>query len=80
MCSVLACVSCTPQALVRAAAAGPVVYAGTGIRKHGSLVIIKHDDTFITARGHNSVLLVKDGDGVGRGLPIAEVGGNDKCA
>ncbi|BFG80516.1 peptidoglycan DD-metalloendopeptidase family protein [Paraburkholderia terrae] len=66
-----------PGELVRAAAAGRVVFAGTGIRKYGALVIIKHDSSLITAYGHNSVLLVKDGDAVAQGQPIAEVGVSD---
>ncbi|MFP3556926.1 peptidoglycan DD-metalloendopeptidase family protein [Paraburkholderia sp. SIMBA_049] len=63
-----------PGELVKAAAAGRVVYAGTGIHKYGALVIIKHDKNLITAYGHNSILLVKDGDAVAQGQPISEVG------
>jgi lipoprotein NlpD len=59
---------------VRAAAAGRVVYAGTGIEAYGPLVIIKHDDTLITAYGQNSRLLVQEGDAVQQGQPIGEVG------
>ncbi|MEX3933855.1 peptidoglycan DD-metalloendopeptidase family protein [Paraburkholderia phymatum] len=59
---------------VRAAAAGRVVYAGTGIEAYGPLVIIKHDDTLITAYGQNSRLLVQEGDAVAQGQPIGEVG------
>lgn len=59
---------------VRAAAAGRVVYAGTGIEAYGPLVIIKHDDQTVTAYGHNSKLLVKEDDAVSQGQPIAEMG------
>ncbi|MBN3765755.1 peptidoglycan DD-metalloendopeptidase family protein [Burkholderia sp. Ac-20365] len=59
---------------VRAAATGRVVYAGTGIEAYGPLVIIKHDDTLITAYGQNSRLLVQEGDAVTQGQPIGEVG------
>jgi lipoprotein NlpD len=59
---------------VRAAAAGRVVYAGTGIEAYGPLIIIKHDDTLITAYGHNGALLVKEGDAVAQGQTIAEMG------
>ncbi|WP_144113340.1 peptidoglycan DD-metalloendopeptidase family protein [Paraburkholderia sp. BCC1886] len=59
---------------VRAAATGRVVYAGTGIEEYGPLIIVKHDDSLITAYGQNSTLLVKEGDAVTQGQPIAEVG------
>jgi lipoprotein NlpD len=63
-----------PGDQVRAAAAGRVVYAGTGIEAYGPLVIIKHDDTLITAYGQNSKLLVQEGDAVAQGQPVGEVG------
>ena len=59
---------------VKAAAAGRVVYAGTGIHAYGTLVIIKHDDRTVTAYGHNSRLLVSDNEAVSQGQTIAEVG------
>lgn len=59
---------------VKAAAAGRVVYAGSGIEAYGPLIIIKHDDSLITAYGQNSTLLVKEGDAVTQGQPIGEVG------
>ncbi|MDQ7981824.1 peptidoglycan DD-metalloendopeptidase family protein [Paraburkholderia sp. SARCC-3016] len=59
---------------VRAAAAGRVVYAGTGIPAYGPLVIIKHNDSLITAYGQNSKLLVQEGDAVTQGQPVAEAG------
>ncbi len=59
---------------VVAAAAGVVAYAGNELRGYGNLVLIKHDDGFMTAYAHNSVLLVKRGDHVLRGQVIARVG------
>jgi lipoprotein NlpD len=59
---------------VRAAAAGRVVYAGGGLIGYGQLVIIKHDDTFLSAYGHNSELLVTQGQEVARGATIASMG------
>jgi lipoprotein NlpD len=64
----------TPGEQVKAAAAGRVVYAGTGIEAYGPLVIIKHNDQTVTAYGHNSKLLVKEDDAVSQGQPIAEMG------
>lgn len=57
-----------------ATAAGSVVYAGSGLRGYGELVIIKHNDTFISAYGHNRRLLVKEGQAVKAGQQIAEMG------
>jgi len=59
---------------VNAAAAGRVVYAGTGIAAYGPLVIIKHNDSIVTAYGHNSKLLVSEDQAVVQGQPIAEMG------
>ncbi|HEY3596295.1 MAG TPA: peptidoglycan DD-metalloendopeptidase family protein [Paraburkholderia sp.] len=59
---------------VRAAAAGRVVYAGSGIEAYGPLIIIKHDESLITAYGQNSKLLVQEGEAVTQGQPIGEVG------
>lgn len=59
---------------VRAAAAGRVVYAGSGLIGYGQLVIIKHNDTFLSAYGHNSRLLVSQGQDVARGATIAFMG------
>ena len=57
-----------------ATANGSVVYAGSGLRGYGELVIIKHNDTFISAYGHNRRLLVKEGQTVKAGQQIAEMG------
>lgn len=62
---------------VVASAAGSVVYAGSGLRGYGKLVIIKHDDEYLTAYAHNQNLLVKEGDTITRGQRIAELGSTD---
>jgi lipoprotein NlpD len=59
---------------VRAAAAGRVVYAGGGLIGYGQLVIIKHDETFLSAYGYNSELLVTQGQEVTSGATIALMG------
>jgi lipoprotein NlpD len=59
---------------VRAAAAGRVVYAGGGLIGYGQLVIIKHDETFLSAYGYNSELLVTQGQDVASGATIALMG------
>ncbi|MDH3377998.1 MAG: peptidoglycan DD-metalloendopeptidase family protein, partial [Gammaproteobacteria bacterium] len=61
-------------ATVRAAAAGKVVYAGTGLRGYGRLIIVKHNDAFLSAYAHNRRMLVEEGQGVSRGQKIAEMG------
>ncbi|MDH5286423.1 MAG: peptidoglycan DD-metalloendopeptidase family protein [Betaproteobacteria bacterium] len=62
---------------VVASAAGRVVYAGTGLRGYGKLVIVKHNDKFLTAYAHNREILVKEGQQVARGQKIAEMGNTD---
>ncbi len=62
---------------VQAAADGKVVYAGNSLRGYGNLVIVKHDNTYLTAYAHNSKLLVKEGDTVRKGEKIAEMGDTD---
>ena len=62
---------------VKAAEAGSVVYAGGNLRGYGKLVIIKHDDAFLSAYGNNESLLVKEGETVTKGQAIAQVGAND---
>ncbi len=59
---------------VKAAAAGAVVYAGRGLIGYGEMVIIKHDETYLSAYAHNSRLLVSEGDQVKAGQPVAEMG------
>ncbi|QBR01814.1 peptidoglycan DD-metalloendopeptidase family protein [Paraburkholderia pallida] len=59
---------------IKAVAAGRVVYAGDSIKTYGLMVIIKHEDGFVTAYGNNRRLLVREGDVVQRGATIAEMG------
>jgi lipoprotein NlpD len=59
---------------VRAAAPGRVVYTGSGLRAYGELVIVKHDDAFLTAYGHNAEVYVREGDEVEAGQRIAAMG------
>lgn len=62
---------------ITAASDGKVVYAGNSLRGYGNLVIIKHDNTYLTAYAHNRTLLVKEGDAVKKGQRIAEMGDTD---
>ncbi len=62
---------------VFAAADGRVVYAGSGLRGYGNLVILKHNATYLTAYAHNQALLVKEDQAVRRGQKIAEMGSSD---
>ena len=65
---------------VFAAAGGEVVYSGSGLRGYGKLVIIKHDDVYLSAYAHNNRLLVKEGESINQGQKIATMGnsGTDK--
>jgi lipoprotein NlpD len=62
---------------VLAAGEGKVVYSGTGLRGYGKLVIVKHNNTYLSAYAHNQNVLVKEGQSVGRGQKIAEMGNTD---
>ena len=62
---------------VLAAADGRVVYAGAGLRGYGNLIILKHNNTFLTAYAHNQTLLVKEDQAVRKGQKIAEMGSTD---
>lgn len=62
---------------VLAASAGKVMYAGSGIRGYGNLVIVKHSNSLLSAYAHNRAILVKEGDQVRRGQAIAEMGDSD---
>jgi lipoprotein NlpD len=62
---------------VTASAAGRVIFSGTGIRGFGKLIVIKHNDTFLSVYAHNSELLVKEGQSVAKGQKIAEMGKSD---
>lgn len=61
------------QAIV-AAAAGRVVYSGSGLIGYGELIILKHNDTYLSAYGHNASLLVVEGETVKKGQRIATMG------
>lgn len=62
---------------ILAAADGRVVYAGAGLRGYGNLIILKHNNTYLTAYAHNQALLVKEDQAVRRGQKIAEMGSSD---
>ena len=62
---------------VLAAADGKVVYVGASLRGYGNLVILKHNNTYLTAYAHNQLLLVKEDQTVRRGQKIAEMGSSD---
>jgi lipoprotein NlpD len=62
---------------ILAAADGRVVYAGSGLRGYGNLIILKHNNIFLTAYAHNQSLLVKEDQNVKRGQKIAEMGSTD---
>lgn len=63
---------------VLAAASGEVVYSGSGLIGYGNLIIIKHSDVYLSAYGHNRLLLVKEGEKVKQGEKIAEMGDSGK--
>ena len=62
---------------VLAAADGRVVYVGAGLRGYGNLVILKHNNTYLTAYAHNQTLLIKEDQTVRKGQKIAEMGSSD---
>jgi len=62
---------------VLAAADGRVVYVGAGLRGYGNLIILKHNNTYLTAYAHNQTLLVKEDQSVHKGQKIAEMGNSD---
>lgn len=62
---------------VLASADGRVVYAGAGLRGYGNLIILKHNNTYLTAYAHNQALLVKEDQSVRKGQKIAEMGSTD---
>jgi len=65
---------------VLASAAGRVIFSGTGIRGFGKLIVIKHNNMFLSVYAHNNRLLVKEGQTVARGQKIAEMGNSDADA
>lgn len=62
---------------IRAAASGSVVYSGNGLLGYGELIIIKHNDRFLSAYAHNRVRLVAEGESIRAGQKIAEMGRGD---
>jgi len=64
--------------LVRSGESGKVVYAGNGLKGYGNLLIIKHNEEFLSAYGFNKRLLVKEGAFVKKGQAIAEIGLDSK--
>ncbi len=59
---------------IYAAASGHVVYAGSGLIGYGQLIILKHNDTYLSAYGYNASLLVKEGENIKKGQRIATIG------
>ncbi|MEI8325906.1 MAG: peptidoglycan DD-metalloendopeptidase family protein [Betaproteobacteria bacterium] len=66
-----------PGDAVLAAMDGRVVYAGAGLRGYGNLIILKHNNTYLSAYAHNQTLLVKEEQNVRKGQKIAEMGSSD---
>jgi lipoprotein NlpD len=62
---------------IRAASGGKVVYSGAGLRGYGQLIIIKHNDAYLSAYAHNRRLLVREGESINKGQVIAEMGQTD---
>jgi lipoprotein NlpD len=65
---------------VVAAGAGKVLYAGSGIRGYGNLVILKHTNNLLSAYAHNKTIFVKEDQTVNKGQKIAEMGNSDTDA
>ncbi len=63
--------------VVKAAASGKVVYSGSGLRGYGELIIVQHNDTFLSAYAHNEARLVQEGRHVDAGETIARMGNSD---
>ena len=70
-------ISGKPGDPVLASADGRVVYAGAGLRGYGNLIILKHNNTYLSAYAHNQSLLVKEDQAVRKGQKIAEMGNSD---
>lgn len=62
---------------INAAAAGKVIYSGSDLRGYGKLVIIKHNQNYLSVYAHNSSIAIKEGQKVNRGQKIAEMGDTD---
>ena len=59
---------------MKAAGRGTVVYSGSGLRGYGQLIIVKHNEQFLSAYAHNARLVVSEGESVSQGQKIAEMG------
>ena len=59
---------------IKAAANGTVVYSGSGLIGYGELIIVKHNDTYLSAYGYNASLLVREGQVIKKGQKIATMG------
>ncbi len=73
-------ISASKGSAIKAAALGKVVYSGSGLASYGNLLIIKHNESYLSAYAHNEQLLVKEGDSVSKGQRVATMGatGSDK--
>lgn len=69
-------INALPGSPVRPAAPGKVVYAGSGLRGYGNLIIVRHNSIYLSAYAHNRRIYVKEGSAVKAGQRIAEVGGD----
>lgn len=67
-------------AAIRSAAAGQVVYSGSGIPSYGNLLIIKHNERYLSAYAYNRRLLVREGEAVRDGQVIAEMGSSSTAS
>ena len=65
------------ETAVFASAPGKVVYSGSGLRGYGKLLIIKHNESFLSVYAHNSQLLSSEGQFIAQGQQIAIVGGKN---
>ncbi len=67
-------IGCQAGAEVRAAAGGKVVYSGSGLKGYGNLIIVQHNQNYLSAYGFNRRLFLTEGSSVERGQPVAECG------
>jgi lipoprotein NlpD len=67
-------IAASPGTLVRAAATGTVVYSGSGLKGYGNLIIVKHNEHYLSAYGFNRRLIAREGERVKAGQVLAEVG------
>jgi lipoprotein NlpD len=67
-------IRCRPGDEVHAAAAGLVVYSGSGLKGYGNLIIVKHNKNYLSAYGFNRRLFLKEGANVKRGQAVSECG------